>query len=132
LRYIYQNDLEQSEIQHTSGVTCNTWAYGDENFKCKKMLLYIMSAYLHKPAIVSPNSSISNALEKHNNEDITSDSLRANSLVNATPNDSLVNTFMALLENIINTKEECASHENVMKAIQSALEGDNEFTPLKI
>ncbi len=91
-----------------------------------------MSAYLHKPAIVSPNSSISNALEKHNNEDITSDSLRANSLVNATPNDSLVNTFMALLENIINTKEECASHENVMKAIQSALEGDNEFTPLKI
>lgn len=83
-----------------------------------------MSAYLYKqPNVVSPSSSISKTFE----EDITPDSLRANSLVNAIPNDSLVNTFMALLENIINTKEDCASHENVIKAIQSALEGNNEF-----
>ena len=86
--------------------------------------MYIMAGYLYKQAnFVSPSSSISNSLEKY----ITPDDLQSISLRNAIPNDSLVNTFMALLENIINTKEECASHENVMSAIQSALEGDNEF-----
>jgi hypothetical protein len=92
-----------------------------------------MASYLYNTTnlnntkkFVSPSSSVSKSLENYNNEDITSDELD-NSLRNAVPNDSLVNTFMALLENIINTKEECASHKNVMKAIQSALKGDNEF-----
>jgi hypothetical protein len=73
------------------------------------------------PKVVSPDSS----LEKYIY--ILPDGLRAISLRGAVPNDSLVDTFMVLLKNIINTKEECASHENVMKAIQSALESKNEF-----
>jgi hypothetical protein len=73
--------------------------------------------------VVSPSSSVSNSSEKY----ILPDGLRAISLRGAIQNDSLVNAFMALFENIINTKEECASHENVMKALRDALEGDNEF-----